>query len=415
MRLLILSDRIPPENRGGAGEVAWRLALGLHQAGHEVAVVAATPGPGFEDERQGVLTCHLHSAYPERWRAYVSLANPQTLRPFAALLRRLRPQIVHAHNIHADLSYEALEVVRHQGLPTVFTAHDVMPFAYHKLRHFVRADRDEYGADDYRLPPLYNLWQMRLRYNPLRNPRIGAVLSRTSARIAPSAALALALRANGLPSFQVIHNGVDPAIMQVSPAAIQTLGARLGLEQGQPIVLFAGRLSAAKGMIPLLTAWRAVLERLPQARLLLLSATPIDEQLGPSWDDLRHSLVQGGWLSGEALAAAYALVRLVVVPSVVFDSFPTVNLEALAAGKPVVATCFGGSRELVRDGLEGFIINPLRADVLAERLLVLLSDQALAARMGEVGRRRIVQDGFSLAHVIAQHEALYDRLLSHTT
>jgi glycosyltransferase involved in cell wall biosynthesis len=412
VRLLILSDRIPPENRGGAGEVAWRLALGLRAAGHEVSVVAATPGPSFEDERQGIPAYHLHSAYAERWRAYVSLANPQTLGPLAGLLRRLRPQLVHAHNIHADLSYEALEVARRASLPTVFTAHDVMPFAYHKLSHFVRADQDDYSADDYRLPPLHNLRHMRLRYNPVRNLRIRAVLGRAQARIAPSAALALALHANGLPPFRVIHNGVDPTMMQASLAAIQALGTRLGLAQGQPVALFAGRLSAAKGMIPLLMAWRAVLQGLPQARLLLLSAAPIDEQLEPAWDDLRPSLVQGGWLSGEALAAAYALARLVVVPSIVFDSFPTVNLEALAAGRPVVATCFGGGRELVRDGQEGFVVNPLRHDDLAERLLALLSDESLAARMGAAGRRRIDEGGFSLAHFIAQHESLYAGLLA---
>jgi len=412
MRLLILSDRIPPENRGGAGEVAWRLALGLHAAGHEVAVVAASPGPSFEDERQGIATYHLHSAYPQRWRAYLSLANPQTLGPLAGLLRRLSSQLVHAHNIHSDLSYAALGLARRAGLPTVLTAHDVMPFAYHKLSHFVRPDQDDYGEDDYRLPPFYNLRQMRLRYNPLRNRWIRGVLSRTQARIAPSAALASALHANGLPPFQVIYNGVDPATMQASPAARDALGARLGLSEGQPIALFAGRLSAAKGMIPLLTAWRTVREALPQARLLLLSAAPIDEQIGPSWDDLRPSLVQGGWLSGEALAAAYGLARLVVVPSIIFDSFPTVNLEALAAGRPVIATCFGGGRELVRTGQEGFIVNPLRPQALAEALLALLSDEALAARLGAAGQRRIAEDGFSLSACVAQHEALYGRLLA---
>lgn len=100
-----------------------------------------------------------------------------------------------------------------------------------------------------------------------------------------------------------------------------------------------------------------------------------------------------------------------VVPSVVFDSFPTVNLEALAAGRPVIATCLGGGRELVRDGQEGFIVNPLRTEALTEQLLALLSDEALAARLGAAGRRRIEQDGFSLAHFIAQHEALYASLV----
>src|SRR5688572_11008019 len=105
MRILLLNDRIPPENRGGAGEVVWRLTLGLRDAGHDVHVAAATPDQPFRETRDGIPTYHLHSRYPERWRAYLSLYNPQTVGALAALYGELKPDVVNAHNIHADLSY----------------------------------------------------------------------------------------------------------------------------------------------------------------------------------------------------------------------------------------------------------------------------------------------------------------------
>ena len=101
MKILLLSDRIPPEGRGGAEAVVWRLARGLAAAGHNIHVAAATTGAPFEEVRDGIPTYHLHAAYPERFRAWLSLWNPQTAGALRSLLQRLQPDIVNAHNIHA--------------------------------------------------------------------------------------------------------------------------------------------------------------------------------------------------------------------------------------------------------------------------------------------------------------------------
>ena len=140
MKVLLLNDRIPPEGRGGAESVAWRLAVGLAAAGHDVHVAAATKAAAFEEIRDGIPTTHLHARYPERFRAWLSLWNPQTAGAFRALLGRVRPDIVNAHNIHFWLSYHSLKLAREAGCGVVYSAHDVMPFAYGKLRHFVKTN-----------------------------------------------------------------------------------------------------------------------------------------------------------------------------------------------------------------------------------------------------------------------------------
>src|SRR5512143_1354897 len=100
MRIAILSDRIPPENIGGAGQVAWTLARGLRNVGHEVHVIAATPGVSFEESREGIPTYHLHSRYPRRLMFWLGVYNPQTIGPLRALLKRIKPDVVNAHNVH---------------------------------------------------------------------------------------------------------------------------------------------------------------------------------------------------------------------------------------------------------------------------------------------------------------------------
>ena len=102
MRILLLSDRIPPENRGGAGEVLWRLAVSLHQNGHDVHVISATDKAYFEEVREGIQTYHVQVSYPERFRAWYSLYNPQVNGRLKNLYQKIQPDVINAHNIHQE-------------------------------------------------------------------------------------------------------------------------------------------------------------------------------------------------------------------------------------------------------------------------------------------------------------------------
>lgn len=411
MRILLLNDRIPPENRGGAGAVVWRLAQALHHAGHAVHVVAATPGDTFNEIRDGIPTWHLHSRYPARFRAWLSLYNPQTSRPLRRLYAQIQPDVVNAHNVHTDLGYHSLTLAHRAGLPTVFTSHDVMLFAYHKLSHFI--DPAMCGVrtpDDYRLPPGFNRRQMRFRYNPLRNVIIRRILTRhADCRTVPSRALADAHAANDLPPFEVVHNGIDADSFSVSPEVIAGLRDRLNL-QGRRVILFAGRLTQAKGTQQLLAALQQVVTVVPDVCLLVLSSQSIESQVQqPEYADLRaRHLVSGGWLSGDDLMAAFHLADVVTVPSVIFDTFPTVILEAMAAGTPVLATCYGGSPEAVREGETGYIINPFETADFAARLIRILRDDDLRQRMGENAARHVRQN-LSLDQQVAAMLRVYQR------
>jgi len=395
VRILILNDRIPPENAGGAEKIAWALAGGLRDAGHDVHVIAATFGSSFEEIRDGIPTCHLHAQYRMRFQAYRMIYNPQTVGALRRLYARIRPDVVNVHNVHNGLSYYSLTLAHRMGLPVVFTSHDVMPFAYNRLTHFVDpAHCGVQSPDQYRLPPLYNLRQMRFRYNPVRNLALRHILTHHARRrTCVSEAHRQALEANDLPPFQVVHNGLRAERFQPAPEAVARLRAKLRLE-GRKVILFAGRLTRDKGNLQLLAALKLLAVRLPEVLLLVLSRTDLDEQglNRPEYRHLRGTHVRSGsWLSGDELAAAYGAADVVTVPSICLDCFPTVNLEAMAAGKPVVATCYGGSPEAVVNGETGYVVNPFDTPALVERLERLLTDDALRARMGAAGQARIAQ------------------------
>ena len=213
-----------------------------------------------------------------------------------------------------------------------------------------------------------------------------------------------------MPPLEVVHNGIDLDDWQSPDEAIVSgLRERLGIG-GKRVILIAGRLTEEKGLRQTLLALDRLRESLPSVHLLLLTSRDIQSQIPPAFTDLHPYITIGGWLSGADLRAAYQLADVVAVPSIYTDPFPTVNLEAMAAGKPVVATCFGGSREVVLDGETGFIVNPLQVEAFAGCLLRLLTDDARRAAMGQRGRERI-KAHFSLARQVRQMTDIYTRAI----
>ena len=410
MKILLLNDRIPPEGQGGAEAVVWRLARGLAAAGHDAHVIAATAGDAFEEIRDGIPAYHIRAGYPERFRAWFSLWNPQTVGAFRQLLERIQPDVVNAHNIHFLLSYHTLKLARDAGCAVVFSAHDAMPFAYGKLpASFGPGGAHLTERQTHRLSRWHNLGQNRFRYNPFRNIIIRTYLERCAhIRTAPSQALAEAFADNDMPPVEVLHNGIDlEEWSPVDAARSDALRQRLDLV-GKRVVLIAGRLSREKGMRQILLALDQLREALPEVRLLVLTARDIESQIPAEFAHLRPYIRIGGWLSGPDLRAAYQLADVITVPSIYLDPFPTVNLEAMALGKPVVATCFGGSPELVLDGETGFIVNPFDTAAFADRLSRLLRDEGLRRELGWRGRER-VRRRFRLADQARAFVELYKR------
>src|SRR5688500_11567247 len=94
MKILLLSDRIPPEHAGGAEVIAWNFARGLRDLGHHVTVLAATAGQPFEEAREGIETMHIHAHWPMRLHAYFTLHHPAVAWQVASIYDRVQPEII---------------------------------------------------------------------------------------------------------------------------------------------------------------------------------------------------------------------------------------------------------------------------------------------------------------------------------
>jgi glycosyltransferase involved in cell wall biosynthesis len=192
----------------------------------------------------------------------------------------------------------------------------------------------------------------------------------------------------------------------------QAIGARrrseFGLSSADFVVGSVGRLSAEKGHSFLLDAAAIVTAKAPDVRFIIIGHGPLrgdlhgkSERLG-----LASKLIFAG--ARTDVDALYGIMNLFVLPSL-WEGLPTVILEAMASGVPVVATDIPGSRELVQAGRTGWMARPADPDSLAEEILAAWEDPA--ARLSAARRAQAeVVPRFSIQQVARECEALYSRL-----
>jgi glycosyltransferase involved in cell wall biosynthesis len=166
--------------------------------------------------------------------------------------------------------------------------------------------------------------------------------------------------------------------------------------EGDPTLVYVGRVernSRWKGVDVLLHSFVRVLMKVPKARLEIVGAGDWMPDLQELAKELgvADKVVWHGALSGDELTRAYQHATAFVLPSTTdSENFGTVLIEAMACGRPVVATNVGGLRFTVRDGVDGILVPPSDYEALATACVKLLSDPELANRMGAAGRQAAV-------------------------
>ncbi|WP_408957583.1 glycosyltransferase family 4 protein [Natrinema sp. 74] len=451
MRICLLSDGYPPWERGGAQRIAAQLAEGYAERGHETHVVTTVPDRG-ETGRSVADGVVVHRLWTPRCRAvlpYLTLRNPLIERALPDVLVDVAPDIVHAHNVHY-LSNASLRIADEHGLPIVKTFHDAGTVSYGELTTVaerapvdirpgpaetetetagdpsaqpealaidggasasadpVSVSESDTGANAlpaaaYRVSPVQQAIEQGARYLPARTEMNRRCLAaRVDVGVAVSEALRRGLAVNGVECERVIHNGIDASRFErpdpdaPSEAAFRR---RHGLEDA-PFVLFGGRTSDEKGGAYLAAAFERLVDDGVDARLLVTGDDGYVERMRAVAGPAADRIVSPGWLPRPALRTAFRSARVVASPSVHLDPFPTVNLEAFAAGTPVVTTAFGGASELVDDGVNGRVVDPRNVSALADALESFLVGPERATAFGTAGRET-VRDRFTVAEQVA--------------
>ncbi|MGI9148149.1 MAG: glycosyltransferase family 4 protein [Chloroflexota bacterium] len=184
-------------------------------------------------------------------------------------------------------------------------------------------------------------------------------------------------------NYRVIPNGIDFARFFTRVAPVPQLA------DSRPTVLFVGRLEKRKGLKFLLRAWPKVLERQPEARLVVVGrGRPLEgyrrfaARQGWSPEDV----VFAGYVPSEDLPRYYQSCDVFCAPNTGQESFGIVLLEAMAAGAPIVASDIPGYRDVFSDGVQGLLVEPSNAGALADAVCRLLGNPELRSSMRRAGQ-----------------------------
>jgi glycosyltransferase involved in cell wall biosynthesis len=190
------------------------------------------------------------------------------------------------------------------------------------------------------------------------------------------------------------------------------LARRLGLD-GAPVLGFIGSFYRYEGLRFLIEAVPDLRRLLPGARLLLVGGGEEDAQLRALGKDLGDAVVFAGQVPHREVRDYYSLIDIFVCPRLRMRLTELVTplkpLEAMAMGRPVLASNVGGLAELIDDGVTGVLFAAESRDSLVERARLLGSDREARLRMGDRARRSMLEERNWL-RIVGRYRTLYESL-----
>ena len=205
--------------------------------------------------------------------------------------------------------------------------------------------------------------------------------------------------------YRIIPNGVDVDFFRPDVEPIPELN------NGRPKVLFLGRFEPRKGLKYLLMALPEIVQEVPDAQLVVVGTG----LFGYAYKSYLDKEVEGhvywaGLVPGEERPRYYRSCDVFCSPAIGYESFGIVLLEAMATGRPVVASDITGYRTVMTSGREGFLVPPRDPKALAKAIVKILKEPGLASTMGRMGRERAKE--FSWANVALKVEKFYAELIA---
>jgi glycosyltransferase involved in cell wall biosynthesis len=385
MRVAMLSHLASRAAPTGAERSLALLALGLSANGHEIAV--ATPGQWALREELEAGGAKV-TTVPVR-QCWLVQYGPQPLwRQAARGLRYAWPD------------------PGSRGLRTWLSEFEADVVHVNCLSHL----RGAAAARSLGLPVV---WHLREILPPGRRRRWFANrLRRDAARIvAVSEAVARWLREEGLGDrVEVVHNGVDPEKREFDRGALRK---RFDLPSEVVVVGLFGQLVVHKGALDLVRAAHAAVSENPELHFLIAGHGPASLA-----DQLRREIAAGAAADQIRLVPPQpeiwellAAVDVLALPTLWPDPLPRAVMEAMAAGRPVVAYESGGVPEMVVDGETGLMCRPGDVQGLTRAILEMAADASLRDRCGESGRKH-AREFFSVARHVERMETVLEAVTS---
>ena len=380
---------------GGVETHLLDLSAELVRQGHTVhALVGSMPPESQEYQIEGIQVHRAEWMNPELMRQRKEAAGYPAEQLWPELLAQIQGayerfiedhdiEIVHAHNFHHFMPEYGLALTairRERGMPMLLTIHE--------------------------------MWGEFLCHDLLQRTEWDKIIA-----VGQHVYGDLVAEVQAYENVEVVLHGVNTGMFHPGLTG-QSLRDQLGLE-GKRVILHPARLLPWKGVHTTVRAFAKIASQFPETVLVITDTQNIldwaDELAG--YRDKIFDLIQQMGLKDrvvlrsfdffQELPQAYAVADVVVYPTSGEEPFGLVPLEAMASGTPVVVTRSGGLVESVVDGITGFLIPKEDADQLADRMAALLQRPRLSERMGQAGRKHVMEY-FTRSRMARETAQLYE-------
>lgn len=365
MKILIASDIYYP-HPGGVSEHIHHTYMELKRLGHEVKIL--TPSFGKRPNNPDVVRAGRAIQFPINKSFGIIIAGLGVSKKISELLKKEKFDVIHLHGPYACLPSV---ILKHSKSINIATFHASSPY--------------------------------RKRYALLAKI-LRRFIQRIDGFIAVSPLAADTMKEYLNAEFKIIPNGVDTERFSPRVKRLQKFSDH------RPNILFIGRLEPRKGLKHLLLASKTVFKKLPDARLIVVG-TGVMEGYYKSLvqNKLRKNIYFEGFVPAEYVPRYYASCDVFCSPAIGRESFGIVLLEAMASGKPIVASDIDGYRRVITHREDGILVEPENPQVLAEALIEVLTDKTLSRKLSVQGRKKAM--AYSWERITKQIEAFYYEII----
>jgi glycosyltransferase involved in cell wall biosynthesis len=347
MRILLINDFI--EKIGGVEIYCYGLKSLLEREGHKVKFLGGEGGLEGSKLRRFISTIFSIKYY---------LRIKSEIKDF-------EPDIIHAHSFSGNISPSFLIAAKKYDIPVVVTP----PNFFHYIHTLPKITLKK----PYRIISWLKAWF----HQELKKKYIDYF-------ICPSNIFAEHLKNNV---------GIDSSKISIVRHFIEWEQPAEAKNPTTKDILYAGRLSEEKGIEYLIHAISKISKEHPKIKLHIVGEGNMEQNIRSLANKLgiEDKVIFHGYVAHENLATMYRKSSVFILPSICMENAPLTLIEAMSQGTPVVTTNIGGQAELVKNGVNGLLVNPRDSEDLAEKIGSILDNPELAREMGE-GGRKIVEE-----------------------
>lgn len=382
MKICYISDLFPPYDKGGAERIAYYEANWMANKGHEISVISSSrenlnkSSKYRIEKRDGIKIYYFSPSINFNLNPYtdrlsnlkkaillnLSLYNPHSHLTLRNILKQESPDIVHAHYIYY-ISYGALKAIDLNTTKLIIT--------YHMY--------------NYECPKggLLKKGLIKENFEICKQPHlICKFRNKLFKKMTPEASLIIAI--SKFIKFRLEEMGYKNIVYL--PNGVQITREKEENSIGKPEILYVGRLTKAKGVHLLIKAFNSLR---PKGFSLRIIGDGEDRKYFEEQAKQNKNIIFMGKVTHEKVKDFYKRCYAVVVPSIWYEVMNTVICEAMANGKPVIASDMPGNKDMIEDGQTGILFPAGNINELIKSLKLLIEHKKLAEEMGKRGSEKI--------------------------